>query len=65
MTEFNNYAELRLEEGTPPDTILKPAAERLTISRFEVMEPTLYDIFIDQARVDPDSLTTEEGGQHV
>ena len=65
MTEFNNYVEVRLEDGTKPDSILKAAVDKLTISRFEVMEPSLYDIFIDTAKIDPANLHAEAGGDHV
>jgi ABC-2 type transport system ATP-binding protein len=65
MTEFNNYAELKLDDGTKPDTILRAAIDKLTISRFEIMEPSLYDIFIDTARIDPAKLNGEAGGDHV
>jgi len=65
MTEFNNYVEVRLEEGTKPDTILKAAVDKLTISRFEVMEPSLYEIFIDTAKIDPSTINAEEGGYHA
>jgi ABC-type uncharacterized transport system ATPase subunit len=65
MTEFNNYVELRLADDTGPDTILKAAVERLTVYRFEVMEPSLYDIFIDTAKVPPEELQAGKEGGHV
>ena len=65
MTEFNNYAELRLEENAKPQAILEAVVGKLTISRFEVIEPSLYDIFIDTAKVDPSVLTPAEGGHHA
>ena len=65
MTEFNNYAEIRLAPDARPSAILKAAVERLDVSRFEVMEPSLYDIFIDTAKVSPKESQREEGGRHV
>lgn len=65
MTEFNNYVELRLADDIRPDTILKAAVERLTVYRFEVMEPSLYDIFIDTAKVPPEELQAGKEGSHV
>jgi ABC-2 type transport system ATP-binding protein len=65
MTEFNNYAELRLAEDARPNDILRAAVERLTLSRFEIMEPSLYDIFIDTAKVDPADMKVEGGEHHV
>jgi ABC-2 type transport system ATP-binding protein len=65
MTGFNNYAEIRLAPDAHPGAILKAAVERLDVSRFEVMEPSLYDIFIDMAKVSPEESQREEGGRHV
>jgi len=65
MTEFNNYAEIRLAPDALPNAILKAAAERLSVYRFEVMQPSLYDIFIDTAKVSPVESQREEGGRHV
>jgi ABC-2 type transport system ATP-binding protein len=65
MTEFNNYVEIRLAPDAVPNSILKAAVERLTVHRFEVMQPSLYDIFIDTAKVSPHESQREEGGQHV
>jgi len=53
MTEFTNYVELDLDGTVTPPSLLREIAGRVEISRFEVMEPSLYDIFIDLARVDP------------
>jgi ABC-2 type transport system ATP-binding protein len=39
---------LRLKDGTDPSTILKRAAERLSIQKFEVSEPSIHDIFVEQ-----------------
>ena len=53
MTEFNNYIEVHLADGADIDTILKAVVEKVSVRRFEVIEPSLYDIFIDTAKVDP------------
>jgi len=62
MTEFNNYVELELEDARRAPDILKDVVNRVRVFRFEVMEPSLYDIFIDMAKVDPSEL---QGGQEV
>lgn len=64
MTESNNYVEVRLEDDARPDVILQSIVGKLKIRRFEVMEPSLYDIFIDTAKVDPNQLQDGEGGGH-
>ena len=56
MTEFNNYIEVHLAEGADIDVILKAVVEKVSVRRFEVIEPSLYDIFIDTAKVDPSVL---------
>ena len=65
MTEFNNYAEVRLTDDTEPHSILKAVVDKLTLTRFEVIEPSLYDIFIDTANVDPSEIHDQEGGYHA
>lgn len=62
MTEFSNYIELRLNQGTDPSRILKQIVEKVAVRRFEVMEPSLYDIFIDTAKVTRTRLLGEEKG---
>jgi ABC-2 type transport system ATP-binding protein len=43
-----NGAELRLAPGVDPQTVLVAAVGRLKISRFEVAEPSLEEIFIER-----------------
>ncbi|HUV30494.1 MAG TPA: ATP-binding cassette domain-containing protein [Acidobacteriota bacterium] len=65
MTEFNNYIEVRLEDGALPNTILRALIEKVAVRRFEIMEPSLYDIFIDMAKVDPAELHKNGRQGHV
>ncbi|MFZ5980857.1 MAG: ABC transporter ATP-binding protein [Candidatus Zixiibacteriota bacterium] len=63
MTEFNNYIELHLEEGVEPNEILKAVVQKVKVNRFELVEPSLYNIFIDMAKADPTKSQREnEGG---
>jgi ABC-2 type transport system ATP-binding protein len=50
LTDFGRYVELRLHEGADPQEILRAAAPRLRLSRFEIVEPSLRDIFVDRVR---------------
>jgi ABC-2 type transport system ATP-binding protein len=61
MTEFNNYVELQLEDGADSGAILKAMAERVTVRRFQLVEPSLYDIFINVAQVDPEDVELRRG----
>ncbi len=47
MDDYGKYVELRLGEGADRRELLRTAARNLDLRRFEVMEPSLNDIFID------------------
>jgi ABC-2 type transport system ATP-binding protein len=47
MTDFGQYVEVRMEDGTDPQPLLREAAARLVLRRFEVVEPSLHDIFVE------------------
>lgn len=61
MTEFNNYLELQLSDGADSNAILKAIADRVMVRRFQLVEPSLYDIFINVAQVDPDDVELKRG----
>lgn len=65
VIDFNNYLELGLEANTDTNAILKAVTERVTVLRFAIVEPSLYDIFIDMAKVDPSELSGGEGAAGV
>jgi ABC-2 type transport system ATP-binding protein len=47
---YGNYAELELAGGAQPQDILEALVRQgVTVSRFEIAEPTLHKIFIDLA----------------
>ncbi len=48
LTDFGRYVEIRLKEGADPQAVLKEAAARLRLSRFEIVEPSLHDIFVER-----------------
>ena len=39
-------------EGADPQEILRAAAARVRVSRFEIVEPSLRDIFVERVRGD-------------
>jgi ABC-2 type transport system ATP-binding protein len=65
VTEFNNYLEARLDDGADPGNILKEVSDRVTIRRFEIVEPSLYDIFIELAGVKPHEVMPGQGVARV
>ena len=51
VANFNDYGNevfLRLTDGSDPARILEAARERLTITKYEVAEPSIHDIFIER-----------------
>lgn len=64
MTEDNNYLEIKMCEGANPHAILKEIVDKVTVRRFELMEPSLYDIFIDTARISASELRQMEEVAH-
>jgi len=63
VTEFNNYVELKLSNEADSQAILEQVSNKLTVKRFEVMEPSLYDIFINVGGVKPSELKKEGDNQ--
>jgi ABC-2 type transport system ATP-binding protein len=47
VRDFGRYVELSLEAGTAPHELLPVIIERLNLTRFEVIEPSLHAIFVD------------------
>jgi ABC-2 type transport system ATP-binding protein len=48
VSDSGRFAEIRLADGTDPQALLREAAARLRVSRFEIVEPSLHDIFVEQ-----------------
>jgi ABC-2 type transport system ATP-binding protein len=47
VDNYSNYAEVQLNDNTSPDELLKAVIDKLRITHFSVVEPTLNKIFID------------------
>ena len=48
FNNYGNYVEVRLKPGADAQQLLRLASDRARISRFELLEPSLEEIFIDQ-----------------
>ena len=48
VNEYNSYVELRLVDGADPQALLSDIVGRVRVTRFEVLEPSLHDIFIER-----------------
>lgn len=47
VSDFGGYVEIKMTEGADPQALLAAAAPRLRIRRFEIVEPSLHDIFVE------------------
>jgi ABC-2 type transport system ATP-binding protein len=45
---YTSHVDLRLAEGADPQILLADLVRRVRVRRFEVMEPSLHDIFIER-----------------
>jgi ABC-2 type transport system ATP-binding protein len=50
VTDFGQYVEVRLRDGADAQPLLREAAERLRLRRFEIVEPSLHDIFVETVK---------------
>ena len=48
VNDLGRYAELKLGPLADPQAILRAASDKLKVTRFEVVEPSLHDIFIER-----------------
>ncbi len=46
INDAGKRAEIFLEEGTDPQSVLREAVGRLTIRRFDLREPSLHEVFV-------------------
>lgn len=52
VKEFSNAMEIEMADRADATLILRAVADRVIVKRFEVVEPSLYSIFLDLAKVD-------------
>jgi ABC-2 type transport system ATP-binding protein len=50
INNYGNYVELRLKPGADAQHLLRMTCEQARISRFELVEPSLEEIFIDTVK---------------
>jgi ABC-2 type transport system ATP-binding protein len=48
VNEYGSELFLRLNDGADPNAVLQEAAGRLRIQKFEIAEPSIHDIFVEQ-----------------
>jgi ABC-2 type transport system ATP-binding protein len=47
FNNYGNYVEVRLKPGADPQQLLHRAAAKARVNKFELMEPSLEEIFIE------------------
>ncbi len=50
IDDYNNFAEVQLEDSVEPYVFLRDVSDKIKVSHFRVIEPTLNKIFIDMIR---------------
>ena len=53
VDDYGGYREVRLREGADPQALLRALVEKVAVRRFEIVEPTLHNIFIEQVGEKP------------
>jgi len=48
VTRVGSHVEIRMGGSADPQAVLREAAGRLRVSRFEIVEPSLHEIFVEQ-----------------
>jgi ABC-2 type transport system ATP-binding protein len=48
VSDSGRYVEIKIGQLADPQAILREAAARLRLSRFEIVEPSLHDIFVER-----------------
>ena len=47
VDSYGSYSEIRLDPGADPQAVFTAVAGRLKVSKFEIVAPTLHNIFIE------------------
>ena len=55
VSDSGRFALMRLTDGADPQAVLREAASRLRVSRFEIVEPSLHDIFVSKVTASDDA----------
>lgn len=71
VVEFPNYQEAKFKEGADHMELLRELCSKTTVTRFEMVEPSLYNIFIEAAGsqsvlgIDPSGVNAAEEVSNV
>ncbi len=59
VIDFNNYKELLLADNADTNQILQKIIDKVQVRKFDIVDPSLYDIFIQEAKVDSSELNLQ------
>ena len=64
VREFKGYVEVTLAEGADPQRLLRDVVSRVRLTRFEIVEPSMHAVFVDQVGggADPGTASAAPGG---
>jgi len=48
VSDSGRFAELRLSDGADAQAVLREAVAKVRVSRFEIVEPSLHEIFVSK-----------------
>ncbi|HEX7879545.1 MAG TPA: ATP-binding cassette domain-containing protein [Candidatus Eisenbacteria bacterium] len=66
VDDYGAYSEVMLKDGADPQELLAGVAPRVKLRRFEIVEPTLHNIFIQVAGPDAaEALKASEAASHA
>jgi ABC-2 type transport system ATP-binding protein len=53
VDDYGGYREVRLRDGADPQALLRALVGKAAVRRFEIVEPTLHNIFIEKVGEKP------------
>jgi len=64
VSRFPRWAEMELADGASPQAVLRVLVDQVSVSRFEVVSPSLHKIFVELVGGNPKDSTEYRGEQH-
>jgi ABC-2 type transport system ATP-binding protein len=60
VSAHRGYVEVALRDGADPQELLREVASRVRLSRFEITEPSMHDIFVERVEATGGTVEREE-----
>ncbi len=62
VSPHRGYVEVTLSDGADAQELLREAASRVRLSRFEIVEPSMHDIFVERVQATGGTVAEEGAG---